>query len=97
MESKHPVDADHSAIVKFENETFPAFTQALDCLNDYLRAPRQITVPRDNRQEDVKSEDVKSEDVESSQVNHFTGSFSTSGGKMMIGGTYNSGGGSMSF
>ena len=97
MESKHPVDADHSAIVKFENETFPAFTQALDCLNDNLRAPRQIAIPRDSGQENVKSEDVKSEDAKSSQVNHFTGSFSANGGKMMNGGTYNAGGGSMYF
>lgn len=92
MESKHPVDADHSAIVKFENETFLAFTQALDCLNNNLRAPRQIAIPRDSRQEDVKSEDAKS-----SQVNHFTGSFSANGGKMINGGTYNAGGGSINF
>ncbi|RDW58386.1 hypothetical protein BP5796_12316 [Coleophoma crateriformis] len=47
--------------------------------------------------EPVKQSDNGQRDTKSSQENHFTGTFSTNGGKMMIGGTYNSGGGSMSF
>ncbi|OBT38534.1 hypothetical protein VE00_11057 [Pseudogymnoascus sp. WSF 3629] len=40
METKHPVDADHSAIVKFETENCQEFTQALHCLKEYLAASR---------------------------------------------------------
>lgn len=38
METKHPVDADHSAIVKFENESCQEFSQVLCCLKEFLAA-----------------------------------------------------------
>ncbi|KFY14076.1 hypothetical protein V491_06163 [Pseudogymnoascus sp. VKM F-3775] len=41
METKHPVDADHSAIVKFETENCREFTQALDCFKKYLGTSRR--------------------------------------------------------
>lgn len=40
MESKHPVNADHSGIVKFESDSCQEFSQALSCLNECFAASR---------------------------------------------------------
>ena len=53
MESKHSVNADHSAIVKFENESCQEFSQTLSCLREYCavsRHPVRIDLPPFNNE-----------------------------------------------
>ena len=44
MESKHPVDADHSAIVKFESDSCQEFSQTLSCLKECFAASRHAVL-----------------------------------------------------